>query len=464
MGVRLTHFRMGGIFISHTHSDYALADALRDLVKTLLGQTVPVHYSTEKEEGGGISFGADWFRWITDKVETADVAFIVVTPSSIQKPWVIWEAGAVSGAAFASKKPPKRDPKEGQKEEEEDPRVIPLIYGVSTSDLPDFFARFQTVDATAKANIEKLTYSVNERFGDRTGAGWKRYYDARDAAIGTYLGSVEKILKDLPLLVTEASIQEWLERLNDLERGGRFSEAAVLESWMTVAFGREDEATPRPLDVRIHRRLGELYAKAGDIDRAVKQFELALRLVPRDIFILRRLGKAYLDQKNLEEADKILARIFKLDKTAFEKNVENAALKARACRAKNDFAGARDVLKPAFDFNSNSYYLGDLLGQTYITLGDTAAAKETYTRVRRILRELGETNVWTRATGLTASIVLGDDAGLEHEIEELRDLEPTREELRSVERGVADLMKALGREDNVSRRLRDMEPEQNAGK
>ena len=50
-----------------------------------------------------------------------------------------------------------------------------------------------------------------------------------------YLERVNGVLLRLPLVVTEAGIQEWLARLEDLEREERFSEAPVIEDWLDVA-------------------------------------------------------------------------------------------------------------------------------------------------------------------------------------------------------------------------------------
>jgi hypothetical protein len=48
---------MSGIFISHTHGDHAVADALTALVEALFGARVGVSYSTKKELEGGIASG-----------------------------------------------------------------------------------------------------------------------------------------------------------------------------------------------------------------------------------------------------------------------------------------------------------------------------------------------------------------------------------------------------------------------
>jgi tetratricopeptide (TPR) repeat protein len=184
---------------------------------------------------------------------------------------------------------------------------------------------------------------------------------------------------------------------------------------------------------------------------------MARQLAPRDIFLLRRLGKAYLDQNDSKKAGTILAEIEGLDPTAFERNAENAALKARWFEDSGNKLGARDVLAAAYQNNSSSYYLGDRLGQLLIALGDSVKAKEVYAQVRRTVSDLREQNVWTHATALSAAIVCGDDAGAEQELDRLRELRPSRGELDSIERGLGRLLKQLGRDARVIDKLHEME-------
>ena len=141
---------MAGIFISHSHGDQPIADALAGLVNDLFGNKVTVHYSSKKELDGGIPPGEDWFRWIVEQVRQTDIAFVLLTPASIQKPWVIWEAGAVAGAAYATTA--------------EKARVLPLAFGVKASDIPSPFARIELIMGTDEPDILKLTDELFERF------------------------------------------------------------------------------------------------------------------------------------------------------------------------------------------------------------------------------------------------------------------------------------------------------------
>jgi tetratricopeptide (TPR) repeat protein len=421
---------MGGIFISHTHSDQPLANAINELIKALFGQNFPVNYSSKKELEGGIAPGDDWFRWIVTQVREVDTAFILLTPSSIQKPWVIWEAGAVAGAAFATESAEQR-------------RVYPISYGVTGTQVPSPFARTQLISGTDPNDVLKLVDDLFERFGKNLSPiEIKRFGEKISPSIEKYISDVSRAIVRLPLVVTEAVVQEWLSRLDDFKRQQRFSEAKVLENWLDIAFGREEADKLRPLDARVHRRLGELYALAQMPSEAARQWELARQLSPRDIMLLRMLGKAFLDQKDSGKAEEILNDIETLDKDAFERNPENAALKARWYEQRGDLLGAKDVLKRAYHTNPRSYYIGDLLGQTLLRIpGCKSEAIQVYDQILKTIEDLPELNVWTYATSLTASVVLENQSGIEHALGSIANLRPTpsRQAIASIEKGIEKL-------------------------
>src|SRR5262249_9747242 len=110
-----------------------------------------------------------------------------------------------------------------------------------------------------------------------------------------------------------------------------------------------------------------------------------------------------------------------------------------------------------FDKTPSSSYLGDLLGQLLVRLGQIEQAKEVYLQARRVLTELREPNVWTYATLLSAAIVCDDNAGIQQSLKELHDLRPSRGDVDSIERGANNLVNALGRDKAVLENLRGME-------
>lgn len=427
------------LFISHTHTDQEVAHAIRDAVRTLFGDAVAVRYSTNRELEGGIKPGEDWFRWIGEQVREAKVALILLTPSSVQKPWVLWEGGAVAGAALASEGAGQR-------------KLWPVSFKLRGAEIPTPFGREQVTDGLSEADAARLFEELLHQFTlsqDRLIKAAQRLDGARDA----YLARATEALRTAPMLVTEAAVQEWLERIDALQREGRFSETDELHDWMNVAFGRGGRGVERPLDLRIHRRLGELYSRAGNAERAVREFELAKQLAPRDIYVLRRLGKAYLDQRRFEDAEHTIAVIGELDAKAFVRNAENAALKARWHRERGDSAAALAVLRAASEASPGSYYLADLLGQAQLEVGLTDDAKATYCHVLDIIDRLRDRNVWVSATGFTAAMVVDDAARQVVFLSELGKASVTAEQAESIHRGVREAARRTGADQALVDRL-----------
>ena len=430
------------IFVSHTHSDEELAHAIRDAVQTIFGDAVLVTYSTNKELDGGIKPGDDWFRWIGQQVRDAKVALILLTPSSIQKPWVLWEGGAVAGAALA-------DTGGGER------KLRPVSYKLNGADIPTPFGRDQVTDGLLKDDVSRLFEDLLRQFA-LPREKIIRAATKLEGACAAYLARAAEAMRTAPLPVTEAAVQEWLERIDQLERQARFSETDEIHDWMNVAFGRGGKGEERPLDLRVHRRLGELYARAGNPDRAAREFELARQLAPRDIYVLRRLGKAYLDQRRFDDAGKIIELMTDLDAKAFVRNAENAALRARWSREIGDPAGAEQVLRQAFESNPTSYYLGDLLGQAQLQTGNLDQAKSTYRRVTEIIKRLRERNAWVAATGLTAAVATGDEALQKEFLAALQGYSISEEQAVSMLRGVNDVADRCGADPALRRRITDV--------
>jgi tetratricopeptide (TPR) repeat protein len=418
------------IFVSHTHADKAIADAFKDAVEELFGNYVTVSYSSEPEHGP--KHGEKWLLWIDDQVKKSEFALVLLTPSSLQKPWILWEAGAVAGTAVAAGREDAR-------------KVRPLLFRIPPEQVPDPFRDIQLVRGDNYGNMENVFL---ELMGTTLPAAVSAKAGVKlRATLEKYLGTVEQALNNAPLVATEAVVQEWNLRLDELKSQNRMSEVKNLHDWLNIAFGREQET--RPLDVRLHRRLGELYLNAEEYDQAAAQFDLARQASPRDIMILRELGRAYLGKKRFEKAKEVIDAIEKLDPTAFERNVECAALKGRWLR-QSDPDAAREIYRKAFQQNPRSYYAGDLLGQMEMQLGHVESARNTYRQVLEIINALGERNLWVQSTAANAAIVAGaESAVVRRKLEEIREFCPSPENLRTIEDGLRRIQKTLGTDESV---------------
>lgn len=422
--------KFGEIFISHTHADAEIAHALNNAIEDVFEKRLAVEYSTKKEDGG-IKPGEEWFRWIVERVRVANVAVILLTPGSVQKPWVLWEAGAVYGAGIASADDNAR-------------KVRPLVFKLSGNQVPSPFAGIQGMNGDERTGIERFLSDLISDFTPQMGSNQVFKAGVKlKSTIDRYLEEVQRALRDAPLLPTEAAVQEWCERIDKLVEENRTSEVDHLHDWLNLAFGRGRDDRPLPLDLRLHRRLGNAYRAAKRPDRAAQEFELALEFAPRDIYLLRSLGLSYLDGDRKENAAKVVSRIEELDKNAFRRNVECAALKARFHRERNDFEGAVETYRHALENIPDSYYLADVLGQTLLRLGRVDDARGAYRRACDIIDNLAEQNVWTCATRATASLVLGNEAEALRYLEQLAIRRPNPDDLKRIEDGLERVQKWL---------------------
>ena len=422
------------IFISHTSSDADVAHAIRGAIEYLFGEgLVTISYSTSNDLEGGIRSGEDWFEWITRQVRLAYVTIVVLTPASVQQPWILWETAAVYGAAAAHEETQLR-------------RVRPLTFGVATPDLPAPLAsmRLQNIRGDREDDVR---FMLNELLQDLqpfiTTSRFLGIAQRIGDTITRWLTQTSEALRLSPLLATEPVVQEWLSRIDELDAKGRPSEVGHLHQWMSVAFGRERDDSERPLDLRIHRRLGDLYSASRQYTSAARQYRLAHKLAPRDIYTLRFLGKAYLDAGQQQDAGAVIDDIDGLDPSAVLQNDECAALKGRWLVEQGRRREARAIYMTALDANPRSYYLADLLGQVELELDDRVAAAAAYDKALEIIEGLQEQSIWTHATAATAAIVAGDQDAVQRHLLAIRAMAPTADELKSVERGLSRIQEQL---------------------
>ncbi|MEO6329507.1 MAG: toll/interleukin-1 receptor domain-containing protein [Ginsengibacter sp.] len=84
------------IFISHAHEDKPLAKAWRELLNCVSNGEIDPWYSSDDRVEGGVGPG-NWREEIQEKIETADVLLIIITPGSNERPWLLWESGFAAG-------------------------------------------------------------------------------------------------------------------------------------------------------------------------------------------------------------------------------------------------------------------------------------------------------------------------------------------------------------------------------
>ena len=140
------------IFLSHSHQDRAIAGALAKLITDIFGGNVSVTHSSDQAAGGGIPPGAKWLPWVTEHIQAADYTYVLLTPNSMNRPWVLWESGAAAGVALASDKLNS---------------VVPITFGLEEDDIPSLFDSLQIVrgDSDQSGGIERALQEINSALG-----------------------------------------------------------------------------------------------------------------------------------------------------------------------------------------------------------------------------------------------------------------------------------------------------------
>lgn len=430
------------IFISLTEADTAIAEALRTAFYELFGKkAVMVHFSSSKTMEGSIHSGQNWFEWIVDRVKECDFALILITPASVHKPWIIWEAGAVAGVAMATSAGGLN-------------KVRPMVYQIPTDLIPspikDSKAQYRKGDEAAdvKMMLKEMLKDLKAELDDDQTAD---FGGKVDQVITTYLQQVQQSLLNAPAVMAPAVIEEWCLRLDDLKREKRASEAEQLQDWMDLTFGRAGR--PLPLDLRVHSRLAALYMKARNYTRAIDQLKLARQLAPRDIYVLRQLGQAQLNSGQRVEARQTLDRIQELDKTATVRNAECAALAARWHREGNELKAAEAVLSQALAANAQSYYLANLLAEVCADDKRPEDAARAYRQVVAIIDKLADDSVWVKASMANACFFLGDDTRVVELLQAIEKTAPDAGTRASIDKGLNEV---AARVDNGLARLLSM--------
>jgi tetratricopeptide (TPR) repeat protein len=418
------------LFISHTAADRAYAVALETAIDALLGAdtAIDVRYSTSDEAGP--QGGDRWREWIYSQVVEARTALIVVTPHALGKPWLLWEAGACRGAALAMKAAGQPPPGGALGTR----LIISIAYGLTENECPDPLRGDQIVRGADDESMRTLFKRILEAHGV-DGTHLFKAGERMEKVLARYVGEVQRALLQTPSLVTESNIQDWLSRLDELVRSQRLSELTSFARWMTLAFGRDGDAASVPIDVRLHRRLGELYLKQNEHTLAAEQLMLARRAAPRDIYVLRPLAEVSMKRRLAEpatepagpydEIESLLTAMKELDDKAFVSTPDAAALRGKYLRrVRRDPEQAIETYRAALTASPDSYYLADVLAQTELDLGRMEDARVSFRRALEIVERLGENSLWSHATAATACLALDDPDGARRHLSAVAALGP----------------------------------------
>jgi uncharacterized ferredoxin-like protein len=85
------------VFISHDSRDAELAEAFSKLLKSVSAGMLKSFRSSDKKGNEGIEFGDEWYKTLMSKLEKASDVVCLLTERSIDRPWILYEAGVAKG-------------------------------------------------------------------------------------------------------------------------------------------------------------------------------------------------------------------------------------------------------------------------------------------------------------------------------------------------------------------------------
>ncbi|MBK5435317.1 toll/interleukin-1 receptor domain-containing protein [Pseudomonas sp. TH32] len=118
-----------------------LAEALRDWLPAVLQSVKPFFTPNDIEKG------ARWSKDIAQELETSSYGIFCLTKENLTKPWIMFEAGALSKRIDVS-------------------RVCPVLFGVDNADLEGPLVQFQASPFN-EAEIRKLMKTLNSGLGEQ---------------------------------------------------------------------------------------------------------------------------------------------------------------------------------------------------------------------------------------------------------------------------------------------------------
>lgn len=419
------------MFLSHAHGDHKVAAALKQLIESCFPGHIEVKSSSAAPSDGGIDAGSDWLNWIHEQVGQSKFTAVLLTPKSVDKPWLMWEAGAVSGVSLAK---------------ENASTIIPLVYRLSMEQIPSPLRSRQAARGEDHESIKKVLETLNQTFQIKPAT----FNDVIGTFVPKYLETVARALAETPPPLTESAVHDWLNRISYFEDTGRRSEVGQLHKAMVNVFAPGDNAFETPLDVRLHRRLGDIYLFSKQSQEAVKQYDLALRLMPRDIFLLHKKGLALLDAGDELGAQRMLDCLLQIDPNATKWSTEIAGMKGRLFwqkyrrnQTEPDLRAARDAYAEGLANNSHSHYMADNVGQLSLLLGEPDRALDAFQKGLEALEKTGDRGYWAMAAKASCFLGLGRESEGLTALREVPKLNPEPAALDSIWRGLLRLHKGL---------------------
>jgi TIR domain len=193
------------VFLSHAVTDLPIAQVLHDEITRIFAGGVDVYASSVP---GVVRPGQDWLASVSASLTAASAVVVVVTPVSVNRPWIWFEVGA-----------------SWSKMEQGDGLILPLVYGIQKGELPEPLGRLQAMSLSKAGETREVFQRLVDNFGFGSMKGFRHasiksklpsYADLKladaDLASGTiYAGPYQDYSDDelLEVLADDVAFPAW---------------------------------------------------------------------------------------------------------------------------------------------------------------------------------------------------------------------------------------------------------------
>jgi hypothetical protein len=434
------------VFVSHSSQDAGLALCFTELLEKISSNLVQVECSSKD---GSIRSGDNWIDWIYTQVAEAHSSFILLTPSSLSGKWVLWEAGAVAGVKRMASGVRPPDSLVGVKDAPIiERRVLPIKFRIPEDEKMGPFDHVQVVDGLKSDRLstllEQFLESLRSQLAPSDQGRINKSMRFLNQSCDEFVEQADQILQNLPIHQRQDLVLEWASRLDaNLKNNPAFVRSA--RRWINIAFLGPEKADDKetPIDFRLHSRLAEGFRRLKEWARAKEQLLLAQQLSPRDMLVLRELGRAELEA-NSNNTDDAKADAARAASAVFEKmerydpqvltaDDEALNLKVRIFVASKNWAGAHRVLSSARNLAQESSYVANMRAIAALKTG-SADAKSYFDELLERERSAKPPNIWSQGNMINAALALGKAEEAERCLAELAREREARENFDSISR------------------------------
>lgn len=85
------------VFISHDTRDAEIAEEFSTLLKGVSAGVLKSFRSSDKKGNQGVEYGVEWYPEIIRNIQNASDVVCLLTPNSVDRPWILFEAGMAKG-------------------------------------------------------------------------------------------------------------------------------------------------------------------------------------------------------------------------------------------------------------------------------------------------------------------------------------------------------------------------------